>query len=365
MAEIHAHILVVDDNELNRSLLERLLKRDGHHPEIAENGREALEMMQQKVYDLILLDIMMPELNGYQVLEFMREDEKLRHVPVVMISALNEIESVVRCIELGAEDYLFKPIDRVLLRARINACLEKKFLRDSEINHLKEINRLKDEFVRMASHDLKNPINVLMGYIYLLEKSNFANEGTDAEEILDGLKHSVDRIRTLVDDLLDLSKIEAGITLDYAEVMLGDFLADTLQGFDLLTHQKGITLTYSPPPAETKIALDAKRFGQVINNLLSNAVKYTPEGGRISLETQISPHRAVIQIIDTGLGIPEDDIPRLFEKFYRVNRDEHMVSEGTGLGLAIVKAIVEQHNGSIWVESELGRGSVFNVLLPL
>jgi two-component system NtrC family sensor kinase len=168
-----------------------------------------------------------------------------------------------------------------------------------------------------------------------------------------------------VEDLLDLSKIEAGSALELDGVVLSDFLAQCLEGFDLLTDQKNIQLNYTPPPSTLSLPLDAKRFGQVLNNLLSNAVKYTPEGGTVSLETQIASDTMLIQIIDTGLGIPEEDIPHLFEKFYRVKHQEHLASEGTGLGLAIVKAIVEQHDGKIWVESELGKGSSFNIELPI
>ncbi len=132
-------LLVVDDNEMNRDMLSRRLQRQGHTVAVAENGRQALEMMQAQQFDLILLDMMMPEMNGYQVLEHLKKGETLRDIPVIMISAMDEIESVVRCIEMGAEDYLTKPFNPVLLRARIGACLEKKFLRDREVSHLRQI----------------------------------------------------------------------------------------------------------------------------------------------------------------------------------------------------------------------------------
>jgi CheY-like chemotaxis protein len=136
-------LLVVDDSEDNRYTLVQRLKRLGYtNVGIAENGRQALERLHERDFDLVLLDVMMPELNGYQVLERLRGDERLRHVPVIMISALDQIESVVRCIELGAEDYLAKPFDPVLLRARIGACLEKKRLRDQEIRYLRDVARV-------------------------------------------------------------------------------------------------------------------------------------------------------------------------------------------------------------------------------
>jgi adenylate cyclase len=146
-----ANVLVVDDTEMNRDMLCSLLEADGHEAGIAENGRIALEMIRKNSYDLILLDVMMPEMNGYQVLEHLKSDSSLRAIPVIVLSALDEIGSVVRCIELGAEDYLPKPFDPVLLRARIGACLEKKHLRDQEIrlrNELEEWNKTLEERVQ-------------------------------------------------------------------------------------------------------------------------------------------------------------------------------------------------------------------------
>ncbi len=139
----HGSLLVVDDNEMNRDMLSRRLDRQGHMVAGAENGRQALEMIQTNSFDLVLLDVMMPELNGYQVLERLKADDDLRHIPVIMLSALDELDSVVRCIELGAEDYLSKPFNPVLLRARVNACLEKKRLRDQEVFYLQQIEQQK------------------------------------------------------------------------------------------------------------------------------------------------------------------------------------------------------------------------------
>jgi len=132
-------VLVVDDNEMNRDMLFHLLQAAGHTTFVAENGRQALEMIKEKPFDLVLLDIMMPEMDGYQVLEHLKSDRALRDIPVIVLSALDEIGSVVKCIEMGAEDYLPKPFDPVLLRARIGACLEKKRLRDQEVSYLKDV----------------------------------------------------------------------------------------------------------------------------------------------------------------------------------------------------------------------------------
>ncbi|MBW4656035.1 MAG: response regulator [Kaiparowitsia implicata GSE-PSE-MK54-09C] len=151
-------LLVVDDNEMNRDLLTRRLQRQGHDIVVAEHGKDALEKMRQHTFDLVLLDIMMPELNGYQVLEYIKQDPDLRHIPVIMISALDDIDSVVRCIELGAEDYLFKPFNPILLKARIGACLEKKHLRDQEQAYLKQLEEEQAKSEKLLLNILPQPI---------------------------------------------------------------------------------------------------------------------------------------------------------------------------------------------------------------
>lgn len=151
-------VLVVDDVEANRDLLSRRLQRQGHLVSMAENGLRAIEILQQQTFDVILCDIMMPEMNGYQVLEHVKTDPTLRHIPVIMISALDDMDSVVRCIELGAEDYLFKPFNPTLLKARINACLEKKRLRDQEQAYLKQLQAEQEKSERLLLSILPKPV---------------------------------------------------------------------------------------------------------------------------------------------------------------------------------------------------------------
>ncbi len=158
MKPTESSVLVVDDNEDNRELLVRQLRRQGHRVVAAENGRQALELLQAQEYDLLLLDIMMPEMNGYQVLEYLKADSSLRHLPVVVISALDDLDSVVRCIQLGAEDYLPKPFNRVILRARVNASLEKKRLRDQEQAYLQQLQAEQEKSERLLLNILPQPI---------------------------------------------------------------------------------------------------------------------------------------------------------------------------------------------------------------
>lgn len=216
------HILVVDDNRMNRSLLARHLERRGHTVALAEQGRQALEMIPENKFDLVLLDVLMPEMDGYMVLKRIKADSRWRDIPVIMISALDEMDSVVRCIELGAEDYLPKPFDPVLLRARINACLEKKRLRDREVLHLQQIEAEKkrsDELLHVIlPHEIvqelkatdvvkpRNYQNVAILFTDVVDFTPYCDSHTP-EEVVSNLQQLVEAYEELA-LLYDLQKIK-------------------------------------------------------------------------------------------------------------------------------------------------------------
>lgn len=183
MSEAQHSILVVDDNEMNRDLLSRRLDRQGYNISLADNGARALEMISENNYDLILLDIMMPDTNGYQVLEQLKEDEKHVHIPVIMISALDEIESVVRCIELGADDYITKPFNPVLLKARINACLEKKTMHDKEEEHLKSIEQYNLHLEDQVRDKVKEITETQLAAIFAMSKLAESRDNETGEHL--------------------------------------------------------------------------------------------------------------------------------------------------------------------------------------
>lgn len=362
-AKAEYSILIVDDNEMNRDALIRRLAMWSYQLDIAENGVQALEKMRTRPFDLVLLDIMMPEMNGYEVLEHMQSDIQLRLVPVIVISALDDLESVVRCIELGAEDYLLKPFNPVLFRARIESTLEKKRLREQEMVYLKRRDTIKNQFLQTVSHDLKNPLNIILGYTTLLEDSL---QSTDDLTILDAIQRGARRMLALVEDVLDLNKIESGIDLNILPVSLAEFLKVCLADVEMLARTKNIQFVFSPPPFDVTVMIDPDRMSQVAANLLSNAFKYTPENGRVELAAvlDLDDKKVILKFIDNGVGIPEDDQPYLFDMFYRVkgSDDEHIV-DGTGLGLYIVKTILDKHHEHVWVESKVGEGTTFSVTL--
>lgn len=361
-----AALLIVDDNVSARDLIAQYLKPDYQNIYKASGGQEALEILQEQHIDLIILDILMPVVNGYDVLAHLQQSSQLSDIPVVVVSALGEIQSVVRCLDLGAEDYLYKPINRTLLLARVKNSLEKRRLRHKQLQHLENINQLKDQFVRTITHEMKNPLALISGYVDLLIEDDVLPEG-QPQEFLASIQRYTTQMHTLVQDLLDLSKIN--MTLSLEQVDVATVIDSCIADMRVLAEKKNINITFDHPSAPIERKLDAFRMQRVFSNLISNAIKYTPDDGDILIQVyepkEVPQANAlVVEITDNGIGIPEEDQERIFESFYRVRTDEHQRIEGTGLGLAIARAIVEQHGGQISVASKLGEGSTFTLYLP-
>lgn len=236
-------------------------------------------------------------------------------------------------------------------------------LRDQDKQYFQSLTQLKDDFLRTASHDLKNPLGNIKTSLWLLEK-NVGITDDKGKFYLKQIDRSVTRMQTLISDLLDLAKLETGLALHREAVSLNEFLQRIASDFVLPAGEKQILMQFKPPLHPVQAYFDPHRMEQVLTNLISNAIKYTPAQGRVELGATIAGDTVSIYVKDTGLGIPAEDIPHLFEKFYRVEQAEHLAVEGTGLGLSIVQAIVEQHGGTIKVTSTVGKGSLFNVSLP-
>ncbi len=367
-----ADILIVDDTTANLNVLSTMLSQRGYRIRAAINGEMALKSARKTPPDLILLDIQMPGMNGYEVCIQLKSDEHTRHIPIIFVSALDAVSDKIKAFQVGGVDYISKPyhLEEVLARVQNQLTLyrqrrEIEMLREKDRLYYEELSRTKDHFVNMASHDLKSPLAVVMGYVSLLEDCESIRGDPAASQYLDRIRNGADNMLRLITDLLDLARIETGLSLTLSPTPILPFLEDSLADLELPAREKQIALIYHPPDADFDMMIDASKIRQVINNLVSNALKYTPGGGRVELSAAWEAEHLHILVTDTGLGIPAEDIPHIFDKFYRVRRADHMAVEGTGLGLSIARAIVEQHQGTIWAESELGVGTSIHVVLPL
>jgi two-component system sensor histidine kinase/response regulator len=362
------HLLVVDDDPANREVLCRRLKRQGHDVQTASSGLDALRILGEADFDLVLLDIMMPEMDGYEVLGRIKSDRRLENIPVIMISALNEMQSVVRCIEAGAEDYLTKPFNPTLLKARIGACLEKKRGRDREsalfeqlqsnYERLQELERQRDDMRNMIVHDLRTPLTALLVGIEMLEV-----DGT-----LSGMQQEIIAIaagggRTLlgmINDLLDVEKLESGSAqLQYDDVDAAALVAGAVAQVAFLAEESRTTLVTDVAGNLVRFQGDGKKLSRTLVNLLGNAIKFTG-AGTVTVTASQESDAIRFAVRDTGEGIPAESFGRIFEKFGQL--DSRRV--GTGLGLAFCKLAVEAHGGRMMVESTIGAGSTFSFTIP-
>jgi two-component system phosphate regulon sensor histidine kinase PhoR len=232
-----------------------------------------------------------------------------------------------------------------------------------DVSHFMTINRLNNEFIATATHDLKNPIFAVLGYSDLLTKAGSLNEMQT--DFVRRIKNSALQMQDLVLNLLEMARIEMETDLKKDTVDLKSLLVEISDEFRNQAQLKGHTLSIALPENPIHVKGDRMRLGQVVRNLLGNAIKYTPEGGTVQIIGSIDDGSVKVDVRDNGIGIPEDALPHIFEKFYRVYSAATQDIEGNGLGLAIVKSIVEQHDGQVSVESTVGQGSCFSFTLKL
>jgi signal transduction histidine kinase len=363
-------LLVVDDDAINRDVLTRRLTRQGHQVQSASNGKDALRLMREVDFDLILLDVVMPDMDGCEVLRQIRSDDQLRHVPVIMISVVSEMQSVVRCIEAGAEDYLAKPFNPTLLKARIDACLEKKRGRDREnvlfeqlqknYKRLQEVEQLRDDMRNMIVHDLRTPLTAVIVGVEMLQTHGALNE--TQRELMTLAAGGGKTLLGMVNDLLDVEKMESNSAqLQYVELSAATLVAGALEQVSSLAQDGQTELVTRIASGLPRFQGDASKLSRTLVNLIANAIKFTTAGTVTITASADDAENIEFAICDTGAGIPPEAFERIFEKFGQL--DSRKV--GTGLGLAFCKLAVEAHGGRIKVESTPGAGSTFSFSIPL
>ena len=373
-----ACILVVDDEPGNRELLMRRLEHEGHSVMTAQGGVEALALLGTRAFDLVLLDALMPDVSGIEVLQQMHTDQHLQRVPVIMLSALDDLSHVVRCIELGAEDYLSKPFNPVILRARINASLEKKRLRDMEsqlfeqlqgsYDRLSQLERWREDWTQMLVHDLRTPLTAILGSLQTLTfASKRASVPEDLrDELVDISTQGAQNMLSLVNDLLDTAQLESGaFKLDATLVDVRALVTEVVTQMKPLALTRDMQLLSDLPASEElTIRADVGKLTRVLVNLLANGIKFTPARGKVSIEVARRPDTLRFAVRDTGEGIPPAALQLIFEKFGRAEAKHSGYQNSTGLGLTFCKMVVEAHGSTLHVESEVGAGSTFYFDLP-
>ncbi|MCP4697754.1 MAG: response regulator [Gammaproteobacteria bacterium] len=373
-----ATILLVDDVPANITTLFNMLTNVGFNVLVAQNGKKGLRIAEHRHPDLILLDVMMPGMDGFEVCRILKSQQSTRNLPVIFVTALTEIVDKVKGLSLGAVDYISKPFQREETLARIVTHLQLHKLRQQQEAHAIELQKrseaaeaashAKSEFLTNMSHEIRTPMNAIIGFSELL-----ATLITDKKQqtYLQSIQGAGKTLLTLINDILDLSKIEAGKLEMHYEASDPRMLFDEIkQIFSLKALTKKldfiVDIDTSLPYA---LVLDETRLRQVLLNLVGNAVKFT-EKGRITLsvrkidkEHDHGKADLLISVEDTGIGIPKNQQTLIFESFRQQNGQSTRKYGGTGLGLSISKRLVEMMNGEISVKSVAGAGSVFQVTL--
>jgi signal transduction histidine kinase len=357
-------ILVADDNADMRAYVARLLS-ERFAVETAADGAIALAAAKRRRPDLVLTDVMMPQLDGFGLLRELRLDPATAQVPVIMLSARAGEESRVEGMEAGADDYLIKPFSARELLARVGAHLQMARLRKQFVSELEEADRRKDAFLATLSHELRGPLAPLGNTLEILKRAG--GDGELLREARGTMERQLSQLVRLVDDLLDVNRITRNrLELKRERVDLGAIVGRSVEAARPLAERYGHDLVLSLPERPLAVRGDAARLAQVLDNLLDNACKYTDPPGRIEVSLRTEGGEAVVAVKDSGLGIPPDKLATVFEMFAQVERTLDRAEGGLGLGLTLVKRLVEMHGGTVEAFSEgPGRGSRFQICLPV
>lgn len=357
-------ILVVDDDDNNRDLLTRRLGLEDHRIEGVDGGRRALEMIESETFDLVLLDIMMPEINGVEVLRRLRETHPPALLPVIMATAKDDSHDVADALKLGANDYVTKPLDMVVLLARIQTQLRLLwFQRESD-----RLGRLREEFISIASHDLKSPLSHVFGYANLIVDLESSRPDPNPEIVGFGRRigDAARTMRSIVEDFLDFQSLQDGqFMLDASEGDLNAIARDVLRANEQYARQKDVQLRTELDPSLPPLSLDRSRISQVVQNLVDNAIKFSPTGSNMLIRTTRDGDWARLEVIDDGPGLNPRDLEIVFDKYARLSNKPTGGEKSSGLGLTISRYLIDAHGGRIGVRNNDARGATFWFDLPL
>lgn len=369
-----SRILLVDDIEENLVALEALLRRDDAEIVAARSGTEALELVLQHEFALAFIDVQMPEMNGFELAEYMRGAERSKYIPIIFLTAgTGDAQRVFRGYESGAVDFLFKPVDPTILRHKTETFIaldqqRKKLaeqyqqLRQSEAL-LREAVQSREDVLAVVSHDIRNFLQAIKSGVQILNKPP-EKLGADARGAIHGrLSSTVDLMSRMIADLLDMASIRTGrIEVQLHPQTAGPLVSEAAAVHEPLAQQKGIQLTTRCEIPGAIVLCDRERILQVFANLLGNAIKFCRQGDSIEVALRRVGDHAQASVIDTGPGIAGHDLPMVFDAYWSGAKNRR---NGTGLGLYITKRIVEAHDGYIWIESEPGKGTAVHFTLAL
>ncbi|UCD56392.1 MAG: response regulator [Candidatus Hydrogenedentota bacterium] len=388
-ASRQARIPIVEDDPKNIELLKAQLHSEGYSIDSALDGEEALLRVSQNRPDLIILDIMIPKINGFEVCKRVKGNADTHTVPVIMVTALKDMESRVKGIAVGADDFLNRPVDKAELIARVKSMLRIKQLNDelaseaqtarksneklelqqrvlkSMSTQLMQASHLKYEFIVNMSHALRTPLNVIIGFSEMLQDELVGTLNEKQTKYVNNILEGGHELQELIANIVDVFKIDTGkVDLETTEFLLKGAIESAIGAFETAAQDKKIMVIARVSPEASQVYADPQKFSIILNHLLSNAVKFTPIGGKVDVSAERAEDCIRVCVADSGLGLSPEDCKMVFTEFYKVADPAASARAGSGLGLAISKKLVQMHGGEIWAESEKGSGAKFIFTLP-
>lgn len=350
-------LLIVDDNEMNRQLMALQFKRAGYNIVLAQSGHEALQRIETTAFDLVLLDIVMPGMNGLQVLEEIRRQYTLISLPVIMVTADDLEQSVVTALQQGANDYLTKPLNIPVALARIKTQLT-----------LKDLATLKDEFLRFASHDLKKPLIVMMDIAAEMKQACQPGETVpqDFPELMNLMTRTGENMQKVIAGFLNTeSQTAAAPEPNIKAITLNEIVDKSLQANESYARKKGVRLKKELAEDLPPIEGDEFRLSQVLDNLIGNAMKFSPRETTTTVRTHADENYVYAEVCDGGPGLTEDDMKKLFTRYAKLSNRPTGNETSSGIGLSMSKQFVELHEGKIGVKNNPDHGATFWFSIPI
>ncbi|MDD3125835.1 MAG: hybrid sensor histidine kinase/response regulator [Candidatus Kapabacteria bacterium] len=361
-------VLIVDDIEDNVVVVERLIRRQGLGTLVAYSGMQALSIAESKQPNLILLDVQMPEMDGFEVIKKLKENPKTKGIPVIFLTARTEHESMMEGFQLGGVDYITKPFNSGEVLNRVRTHLELKHAHDIAIEQnekLVTLNATKDRFFSIIAHDLKNPITNFRDITRVLSDkfSDIPNE--ELQEYIESLRYSSQAICVLLENLLDWSRSQRGaIAFTPVEFDFSFLVQNVVEVLHTSAINKNILIDTSYVPDGMRVVADVKMLNTVLRNLVSNAIKFTEQGGKVTVSAKKGEKNTEFTVADTGVGISAMKISKLFKVSENNSTLGTYGEKGTGLGLVLCKEFIDRHSGDIQIESTLGKGTKVTITIP-
>jgi len=361
MTEKKGKVLIVDDNPTNIQVVGNILTENNFDIAFAQSGKKAIEQALHTDYDLILLDVMMPEFDGFEVCEVLKKNPQTKDIPIIYLTAKSDIDSIVMGLRNGGIDYISKPFIKEELLARVENQIKLKKTQQA----LEYSNRSKDKFFSIIAHDLKSPISAFKNITDVLARDFDEFDLEDINDFVKKLNESATNVYKLLEDLLEWSRTQTNKIVFEPTLILLSKLVDNIVDLLINNFNKKDIEVFNKIDKDIKIYADLNMINTVLRNLISNAAKFTHIGGKVEVGcSDYSEEKYVIWVKDDGVGLKPDDAKKLFQIGVHHTTQGTEDEVGTGLGLILSKEFIDKNNGKIWVESEYGKGATFFFTAP-